>query len=59
MKEIKITIKTAKYSAFEEDNLYPELTRILRKLANSIEAEYVPSCLMDINGNKVGKVEVK
>lgn len=58
MKEIKITIKTAN-SAFEEDNLYPELTRILRKLADLTEEEYIPSCLMDINGNKVGKVEVK
>ena len=58
MREIKIAIKTTN-SAFEEDNLYPELTRILRKLANSIEEEYIPSCLMDINGNKVGKVEVK
>ena len=58
MKEIKITIKTAN-CAFEEDNLYPELTRILRKLADLTEEEYIPSCLMDIHGNKVGKVEVK
>ena len=58
MKEIKITIKTT-YGAFEEDNLYPELTRILHKLADLTELEYVPSYLMDINGNKVGKVEVK
>ena len=58
MKEIKITIKTTN-SAFKEDNLYPELTRILRKLADLTEVEYIPSYLMDINGNKVGKVEVK
>ena len=54
MREIKITIKTTN-SAFEEDNLYPELTRILHKLADLTELEYVPSYLMDINGNKVGK----
>ena len=58
MKEIKITIKTT-YGAFEEDNLYLELTRILRELTDSIKEQYVPSYLMDINGNKVGKVEVK
>lgn len=58
MKEIKITIKTT-YGAFEEDNLYLELARILSKLTDSIKEQYVPSYLMDINGNKVGKVEVK
>ena len=58
MREIKITIKTTN-SAFEEDNLYLELARILSKLTDSIKEQYVPSYLMDINGNKVGKVEVK
>ena len=36
MREIKITIKTT-YGAFEEDNLYLELARILSKLTDSIK----------------------
>lgn len=55
MREIKITIKTTN-DAFSE-NMERELRRILENLALNIDLK--PSYLMDINGNKVGKVEYK
>ena len=55
MKEMKITIKTGN-AAFE--NLEAELGRILRDLADRLEAYDSPESLRDINGNNVGSVWV-
>lgn len=52
---IKINIEN---SAFQESNGNYEVARILRRLADNIEGFTIPSTLRDINGNKVGTVEV-
>jgi hypothetical protein len=59
MEKIIITIKTDN-SAFEPDPNW-ELIRILREIADKLENEYSLEDIniMDINGNCVGKVEVK
>lgn len=56
MEKIIIEIDTVN-SAFEgcEQN---EVARILRKLADDLENYNEPKTLSDINGNKVGKVEI-
>jgi len=56
--KIKIEIGTGN-EAFSDENLCPEVARILRKLADSIErgGQLEPgdsSRLMDLNGNAVG-----
>lgn len=57
MREIKIVIKTTNdaFKNFPEN----EVARILNDLANYLERGYEPICLLDINGNKVGKVDYK
>lgn len=56
---VKIEIKTEN-AAFEGENQNYEIARILRILADKIEADnsliYCP--LGDINGNMVGKFEI-
>ncbi len=54
---VTITIKTGN-AAFEGDNMNYEIARILRNLAEKIENDNMPSKLMDINGNKVGTIEI-
>ena len=56
-----LTIETDN-AAFEDDNLAPEIARILRKLAVTVERELTPDSddgfsvrLQDVNGNKVGE----
>lgn len=57
MNELKIIINTGN-AAFQPD-ARPEIARILRKLAETIEDNDIPTWLWDISGNKVGKVEMK
>jgi len=45
-------------AAFEDGEGKPELARILRRLADKVEAGDEPPFLYDVNGNKVGKCEV-
>ena len=54
----KVTIKIGtENAAFETDaGLQDELARILRKLADDLEAGRYPLMLLDINGNRVGDV---
>ena len=58
MESININILTVN-DAFEGDNLNYELARILRDLANKVEDNNIPYYLKDINGNRVGVVEVE
>jgi len=48
-------------AAFEDDNRGPEIARILRKLADEFEEYGHPHFdgLYDINGNRVGAVEIR
>ena len=41
-------------AAFEDDNLRPEIARILGEIAEHVEGGYVEGVIRDINGNKVG-----
>ena len=54
----KVTIEIGTgNAAFETDaGLQDELARILRKLADDLEAGKYPLMLLDINGNRVGDV---
>jgi len=52
---IKIEIKTGN-AAFEEDKNY-EIARILRELADKLEAGREPESINDYNGNPVCKVK--
>ena len=54
MKRITITIDTSN-DAFRDIEQY-ELARIINKLAIDIADGKEPETLLDINGNKVGKV---
>lgn len=56
MKKVKIEINTSN-AAFEEGN--DEVVRILRDLADKFECGSVRENILDINGNKVGKVVVR
>jgi uncharacterized protein (UPF0297 family) len=57
MKEIKITIKTTN-AAFEHDK-QAEVAKMLRKIADDLEHKsYAPVTINDINGNKVGTIEI-
>ena len=58
MESININILTVN-DAFEGDYLNYELARILRDLANKVEDNNIPYYLHDINGNRVGIVEVE
>ena len=58
MESININILTVN-DAFEGDNLNYELARILRDLANKVEDNNIPYYLNDINGNRVGVIEVE
>lgn len=42
-------------AAFGDENLRPEVARILRRLANSVEEGYDAGILADINGNTTGE----
>ena len=42
-------------AAFADGNLRTEVTRIVRSVADKIEAGQGDGYLLDINGNKVGK----
>ncbi|USK62287.1 hypothetical protein [Peribacillus asahii] len=55
MEKVTVTIKTGN-AAFEE-NPNMEIARILRELANNLEADVHPGKLRDLNGNTVGTVE--
>jgi hypothetical protein len=58
MKKVTITIKTEN-AAFAEDCGY-EVGRILNELASKyMHGDPIPSSLRDVNGNTVGKVEVR
>jgi len=52
---MKIEIRTDN-EAFSDDNENYEIARILHKLAMDLENGTRPNFVMDINGNKVGKV---
>ena len=56
MNKIIISINTAN-SAFE-GNEGKEVARILRELADKLEHGGQPSSVRDINGNKVGTVDI-
>ena len=56
MKSITITINTEN-AAFDLEPLY-EVSRILERLTIKFDEKEIPDVLMDINGNKVGTVEV-
>lgn len=56
MESININIKTVN-AAFDDSNY--ELARILSKLADDIRDNNIPYYLYDINGNKVGIVEIE
>ena len=56
MTKITITIN-CENEAFQNGNV--ELARIIRDLANEIEAFRIPETLYDINGNRVGIIELK
>lgn len=58
MESININILTVN-DAFEGDSLNYELARILRDLANKVEDNNIPYYLNDINGNRVGVIEVE
>jgi hypothetical protein len=58
MKKITITIENLENSAFQEGNLNFEIARILKKLAAKIENGNIPEKILDINGNKVGNIDV-
>jgi hypothetical protein len=55
MKSIKIYIETENAAFYPDPGR--EVARILRKMADEIEVGGV-STPMDINGNKIGKVEL-
>lgn len=56
MDSINIHIQTVNH-AFDGDGC--EVARILRDLADKIEERDIPYYLYDINGNRVGIVEVE
>lgn len=58
MREIKITIKTTN-DAFCDGNAEREVARIIYNLSGHLMNGEKKEILMDINGNKVGKVEYK
>lgn len=58
MEKLTIVLSGFGNAAFEE-NLQEETARILRSLANNIERGGYPVNLLDINGNKVGKVIIE
>lgn len=55
MSQVTITIN-ADNAAFEDDNKWPEVGRILQQLADNLKDGETPQTpdLRDINGNKVG-----
>ena len=55
MRRVKIEIKTENAAFHPEPGV--EVARILRKAADTIESGGSPN-IMDINGNKVGSIEV-
>lgn len=56
MEQIKITINTV--NAAFDGAWQHEVARILRELADTLEnVQRQPESLLDVNGNKVGKVE--
>jgi hypothetical protein len=55
MEKIVITIETVN-AAFEDNQ--NEVSRILRELADKLESGQNPESLRDINGNKVGTVNI-
>lgn len=57
MKKLTISMNTEN-SAFEGNTEY-EVARILREIADKIEQGHEPTKVMDINGNKVGEIEIK
>jgi hypothetical protein len=56
MKKVIITIETTN-AAFDDDGHF-EVARILRKLAVDLECEVGGEILRDINGNKVGMINL-
>lgn len=61
MKSIKITINQMGNAAFVDHPEGPEgeVARILREIADKVEAGRTSIGAIDINGNSVGKVEIK
>lgn len=57
MKKLIIEINTTN-DAFEE-NRGAELARIFRELADKVEAGTVPYRLRDVNGNRIGQIEIE
>ena len=54
---ININIKTDGAAFEDEYNYGPEVARILRKLADQFEHDETPIFAMDINGNRVVKID--
>ena len=50
----KLEIRTGN-AAFDENDAYPELARILRDVANRLEYQDEQGTCRDANGNVVGK----
>ena len=57
MEKLTIYFDNFDNSAFEKENL--ETARILRDIADSIEAGNIPTKIRDINGNTVGHIEIE
>ncbi len=62
---MKFRLEFSMDNAAFSDNAAPEVARILRELASRIEVRWYPpgaGCVdwpvLDINGNKVGRVEI-
>jgi hypothetical protein len=58
MNTFKLTMKLTN-AAFAGMNQPYEIARILREVAQKVENEEEISTILDINGNCVGKVEIK
>jgi hypothetical protein len=58
MDMLKLTIDTSN-AAFDGDDLYTECAKILRDVATAIEHGTRGGPLHDINGNRVGRFDLK
>ena len=60
MKQLKLSIViNTENAAFQDDNLYLEIERILQSAIKKIEFQSFPITLQDVNGNTCGKIEAK
>jgi len=54
--KFRLEIETGN-SAFSENGLFNEISRILGEVSDSMASGFVPEKLVDLNGNRCGVVE--